>query len=262
MMMEEYSMSFKLYYPGFKEKALTFSYDDGQIFDRRLVKLFNRYGLKATFHLNSGTLNRDGFVTKEEISELYEGHEIACHGVLHEFPTHLPQELLVREFYQDRLALETYSGRIIRGCSYAFGEYDERVISTLKSLGFAYSRTVESTGNYRVPEDFMHWTPSCHHNDAPAMLDEFLDNPSFRRLPLLYVWGHSFEFDRDGTWGMMEDFCDGIHGKPDVWYTTNIDYVDYMNAARGLIFSADGSRIQNLSSIPVYAEVEGERKIL
>ena len=44
MMMEEYSMSFKLYYPGFKEKALTFSYDDGQIFDRRLVKLFNRYG--------------------------------------------------------------------------------------------------------------------------------------------------------------------------------------------------------------------------
>ena len=255
-------MSFKLYYPEFKEKALTFSYDDGQISDRRLVKLFNRYGLKATFHLNSGMLNQDGFVTKEEISELYEGHEIACHGMLHEFPAHLPQELLVREFYQDRLALETYSGRIIRGCSYAFGEYDGRVVNTLKSLGFAYCRTVESTGNYRVPEDFMRWAPSCHHNDAPAKLDEFLNNPSFRGLPLFYVWGHSFEFDRDGTWGMMEDFCDRVHGKPDVWYTTNMDYVNYMNAARSLVFGADGSRVCSLSSIPVYAEVEGERRIL
>ena len=38
--------------------------------------------------------------------------------------------------------------------------------------------------------------------------------------------------------------------------------VDYMDAARGLLFSADGTRVRNLSSIPVYAEIDGERKIL
>ena len=37
-----------------KNKAVTFSYDDGVEQDRRLVELFNQYGVKATFNLNSG----------------------------------------------------------------------------------------------------------------------------------------------------------------------------------------------------------------
>ena len=41
-------------FPGGKHKALTMSYDDGRLSDRKLVELFNQYGLKGTFHLNSG----------------------------------------------------------------------------------------------------------------------------------------------------------------------------------------------------------------
>lgn len=43
-----------------KMKAITFSYDDGVTQDRRLVELFNRYGVKGTFNLNSELLGRDG----------------------------------------------------------------------------------------------------------------------------------------------------------------------------------------------------------
>lgn len=39
-----------------KNKAITFSYDDGAVQDIRLIELLNRYGLKATFNLNSGLL--------------------------------------------------------------------------------------------------------------------------------------------------------------------------------------------------------------
>ena len=35
-------------------KALTFSYDDGIEQDRKLVEIFNKYGMKATFNLNTG----------------------------------------------------------------------------------------------------------------------------------------------------------------------------------------------------------------
>ena len=35
-------------------KILIFSFDDGTIYDKRFVDLLNRYGLKATFNLNSG----------------------------------------------------------------------------------------------------------------------------------------------------------------------------------------------------------------
>lgn len=48
----------KFLYPNGLEKALTFSYDDGRVFDRKLVEIFNRYGVKGTFHLNSGTLGK------------------------------------------------------------------------------------------------------------------------------------------------------------------------------------------------------------
>ena len=39
-----------------KLKAVTFSYDDGVTQDKRLIEIFNKYGLKATFNLNSGLL--------------------------------------------------------------------------------------------------------------------------------------------------------------------------------------------------------------
>lgn len=261
-------MRFQLCYPEWKEKAVTFSYDDGQIYDRRLAEMFRHYGLKATFHLNSGRLDQveetgEQYVSKQELKEVYAGHEIACHGVWHEYPTHLTKMQMVHEFYQDRCALEKYSDRIIRGCSYAFGEYDGRVKEVLSSLGFAYCRTVDSTAGFRMPEDFMTWTPSFHHNDVfETDLERFFHMPGYLRIPLLYVWGHSFEFEREHTWDKMEKFCSRIADQPNTWYSTNIEIVDYMTAARNLIFSADGTKVENLSRIPIYGLMDGERVVL
>lgn len=41
-------------FPNGSLRAVTFSYDDANVADERLVDLFNRYGLKATFNVNSG----------------------------------------------------------------------------------------------------------------------------------------------------------------------------------------------------------------
>lgn len=51
-------------YPGGLAKAITFSYDDGQVYDRRLIEIFNQAGFKGTFHLNSGNLDKDGYVQR------------------------------------------------------------------------------------------------------------------------------------------------------------------------------------------------------
>ena len=39
-------------FPGGKKRIVTFSYDDGHKNDERLIGLFNKYGVKGTFHLN------------------------------------------------------------------------------------------------------------------------------------------------------------------------------------------------------------------
>ena len=54
-----------------KKKALTFSYDDGVTQDVRLIKILNRYGLRATFNLNSGLLGRDGTLVRNEIGRAH-----------------------------------------------------------------------------------------------------------------------------------------------------------------------------------------------
>lgn len=110
-------------YPGGLAKAITFSYDDGQVYDRRLIEIFNQAGFKGTFHLNSGNLDKDGYVQKAELPTLYAEHEIACHGVTHRHPRQMNQTEWLREVWQDRLTLEELTGGIVQGMSYAFGEY-------------------------------------------------------------------------------------------------------------------------------------------
>ena len=43
-----------------KKKAITFSFDDGITQDARIMEIMSRYGLKATFFINSGAMGVDG----------------------------------------------------------------------------------------------------------------------------------------------------------------------------------------------------------
>ena len=49
-----------------KKKAVTFSFDDGVTQDIRLIELFNKYGLKGTFNINSGLLGLPGSLQNSE----------------------------------------------------------------------------------------------------------------------------------------------------------------------------------------------------
>ncbi len=89
-------------------KALTFSYDDGIEQDRKLVDIFNHYGMKATFNLNTGIQSNescfeiDGVhiqrMEQEGLNQLYKGHEIAVHGLKHIAPDSLKQEEYKQDF--------------------------------------------------------------------------------------------------------------------------------------------------------------------
>lgn len=245
-------------YPQAKAKALTFSYDDGQVYDRRLAELFRSAGMKATFHLNSGNLgpdrDKETFIGAEELKEVYKGHEIACHGVQHRNPTVLSRQQLLLEFQEDRKTLEKLTGGLVQGLSYAFGSYDGEVMEIAKKLGIKYSRTVQGTGGFFPPADFMAWHPTCHHDHRLLELgDQFLGSPGYVELPLMYVWGHSYEFGRSGDWSVIEAFVEKMAGKEDIWYATNMEIANYIQATRAQEFSADGLTMYNPTAIDVWA---------
>ncbi len=239
-------------FPNGAGKCVTMSYDDGKVTDRRLVEIFNKYGIKGTFHINAGYLNNDKLmrIADSEVAELYRGHEISAHGYTHRSLGIVPREMQLNEVWKDRLALEKLAGYPVRGMSYPNGIYDDTTVSVLKACGIEYCRVVETTGDFKLPEDFMRWKGTCHHNmDLIGTGKKFLEMPLKNRPHLMYVWGHSLEFEKDDTWGMIEEFCDMMSGRDDIWYATNIEIVDYINAIKQLRFSADCSVMYNPTAL-------------
>lgn len=259
-------MGYRICFPDGKVKALTFSYDDGQIYDRRLVEMFNKYKVKSTFHLNSGTLGckDEGaeFIKPDEVRSLYEGHEVSAHGVDHPYFAQLPHDKMVNQILEDKRSLERLCGYPVRGMSYPYGEYSEELIVTAKSLGMEYSRTVEDTLGVNIPHDFMRWNPSCHHNKTGCVINEFMNQPPYRELMLMYVWGHSFEFHRENNWEHMEEFLSQVAGRDDIWYATNIEIKDYIEAFRNLKVTVDETAIYNGSAVTVWLKTDGKLKVV
>jgi len=77
-------------------------------------------------------------------------------------------------------------------------------------------------------------------------------------MPLFYIWGHSFEFERNGNWQLIEEFCKFAAFDETVWYATNVEIMDYIKAIRGLRFSVDRKLVFNPASLPVWIGVDGE----
>lgn len=233
-------------FPGGKHKALTLSYDDGKQQDRRLISLLNQHGIKATFHLNSGLFSDEKRIKPEEFQGLYAGHEVACHTVSHPTIARCPLPEVAREVLDDRQALEAIMGYPVRGLSYPNGSLSEEIKRLLPACGIRYSRVVGNTDGFELPADAYAWKATCHHGHRLLELgEEFLGLHKQQYLYLMYVWGHSYEFDRDDNWELIERFCEMMGGQDDIWYCTNIQYWDCMDAYARLQFAEDNSFVYN-----------------
>ena len=241
-------MRIRFCYPEGSNKTLTFSYDDGVVEDRRLVDIFNKYQLKGTFHINGGLLDGKNRITSNEVKALYDGHEVSCHSYTHPALETVSKSTVIYEVVKDRKRLEKLVGYPVNGMSYPYGTYNAEIVEMLKSLGIVYSRTVKSTGKFLLPDDFLKWHPTCHHlHDIMEKAEAF--EKDYRALRLFYVWGHSYEFDRQNNWDLIENFCERVSKIDNVWYATNIDIYNYLTALKQLRFSLDRKLVKNHSSL-------------
>jgi len=243
--------------------AVTFSYDDGRIHDRRLVALFNRYGWKGTFNLNGSRIGCEGVVSGEEVRTLFAGHEVASHFFTHPFPSRIPAAQVVEEVMADRNCLEALTGGVADGMAYPFGDWNAGVIQALQTCGIRYARTTRATESFGwAPDEWLAWHPTCHDRAVtPAMIDRFFNvSPWDRNARLFYIWGHSYEFDREGGWEGIETVCRMLRekGGDRVWAATNGMVRDYAEAIRGLRFGAANQRVANPSALDVWIAVERE----
>ena len=248
-------------FPGGRHKVLTMSYDDGRTEDYRLVKLFNDHGIKGTFNLNAGIDWDERRIPTSEYAEVYKGHEVACHTYTHPTISRCPLDQVAQQVLADRRGLEALMGYPVRGLAYPNGSYSQEIIRLLPALGIRHARVVPTTGGFSMPDNFLEWKGTCHHNgDLMGLARQFADLHKSQYLYMMYVWGHSYEFTDRDNWSVMEEFCAFIGGRDDIWYATNIEIVDYMDDASRLQYSADGSMVYNpnAKSVWIQAAMSGE----
>lgn len=250
-------------FPEGRSKVLTFSYDDGMILDPKLVKILNERGLKGTFNISGGLFfeditmlskrNKYNRMTKEESIATYADtpHEIAIHAYSHPDLTTLPTASVVHEIIQDRECLEATFGRIVRGMAYPYGTYNDAVVDILKACGIVYSRTVHSTEDFDLPRNWLTLHPTCHHENPRLMelAKKFVEMKTPKKPKMFYLWGHTYEFGERDNWNVIEEFADFMAGREDeIWYATNIEIYEYVEAFDRLVFSADSSVVHNPTS--------------
>lgn len=257
-------------FPGGKPKALTLSYDDGVEQDIRLMMLLEQHQVKATFNLNSGLYAPEGTVypkgtihrrmTEQQVSALYRNSlaEVAVHTSTHPFLDKLPTALAMEEIIKDRRTLEQQFGVLVRGSAYPYGTYNDEVVELLRLAGIVYARTVHSHHSFALPKDWLRLGATCHHDDPQLMplARKFVEDVPERDSWLYYLWGHSYEFEQHDNWQVIEEFLDVVSGREDIWYATNLEIYDYMQAYERLVYSADGLTVYNPSSVPVWCQCD------
>ncbi|MBQ2746282.1 MAG: polysaccharide deacetylase family protein [Clostridia bacterium] len=271
----------KLYKDG-KAKTVTFSYDDGTAQDVRLVKLFNKYGLKCTFNFIAGKCDNACFMINDNgkcswdksdaLRECFKGHEIANHSLTHPNLPKLSDEECRKEILEAKKILEENFGYEVRGFVAPGGDWNEHVLDIMRECGVVYNRISTSNFEFTLPEDFLKWDPTHTghyflHEHGKQVISDFLTTKT--ELACLYIYGHSYEFnimhcynqeswaDIPDRWGYFEELvCRRLAFKDDIWYATNIEIYDYVTAMRKA--EIGDTYIINPTDTELFFDVNGE----
>lgn len=199
-------------------KIFLISFDDGTVWDRRFVRLLNKYGIKATFNLNSGLEDfvwyyEDRFPVRRQILsesvDLYRGHEIASHSLHHHWLNTLTPPQLSREVGDDCAALKALFGLKEIGFGVPFTACGEREVNIIKKH-VRYIRLSEFSDSFAPPADPYHIPIHALYNqpDVREKIARFAQ--SSLPVSLFVMAGHSYELEVLEHWEYMESLLQYI----------------------------------------------------
>ena len=155
---------------------------------------------------------------------------------------------------KNRKALEQITDKITRGFAYpSISDYSDISETALTSAGIVYARLAGDFLDFELPKNWLRWKPTCHHKTANEVYDNFSSMAKpLRRSSIMYVWGHTYEFDRENNWEIIEKLLERCHSNPDIWFATNIEIYNYATAFNSLVFSSKGDRVHNPTAVDLW----------
>ena len=98
--------------------------------------------------------------------------------------------------------------------AYPYGTYDDRVIAAARRLGIRYARTAGTSMSFSVPEDLMKYKGTCHFSNSEifSLIEKFVAEKADGERKILYIWGHTYEFDVMKKWDHIRRVFDALKG--------------------------------------------------
>ncbi len=235
------------------KKYFAWSFDDGLEQDKKIIEILKEYGLGATFHLNSGLFGDKtyegrignlgmtekpaaGFdpearhllpyvphfrIPGDELTQVYEGFEIASHTCHHVNLVKCSETERRREIAEDVKALSEKLGQTVTGFAYPYGVGARQSREALKAAGVKYARLATSKPGFRFPEDPLAMPLSCWHISPKTFerLDAFFNMDAGDEDSFFLLFAHGYEFDfgtKESNWDKFRRICETVAQHDDV----------------------------------------------
>lgn len=137
----------------FKNTVVSLTFDDGDADNYVVRSSLAENNLRATFYIVSGFTNSNGYMSDEQLRDLYnDGNEIGGHTLSHTKLSEVRGAELKREICQDRSNLLSY-GFEVNSFAYPFGYYDDEAKQAVVDCGYGNARAVSGGPETFQPAD-------------------------------------------------------------------------------------------------------------
>lgn len=137
----------------FKNTVVSLTFDDGDADNYAVRDILARNNLRATFYVVSGFTGTNGYMTEDQLRDLYnDGNEIGGHTLSHSNVPDLSGADLEREICQDRKNLLAH-GFEVNSFAYPYGHYDDESKQMVVDCGYSNARGVSGGPDTIPPVD-------------------------------------------------------------------------------------------------------------
>ncbi len=222
------------------KKYFTLSFDDGTTEDEKMVELLKKYGIKASFCINTGLMDgndvievagnwrRMSFDYAKE-NKVYEGFDVISHGFKHKELTFLSDDEIISEIKNDSEKIKELTGNTPVGFAYPGGTayYNGYITSVmLSSTGVRFARDTTDTFSFALPENFMAWNPTCSilDNKLFSVAEEFINAEATDGDLLFYAWDHPWAITAYNAWDKTERLFKMLSECDDIVFVSNTEF--------------------------------------
>ena len=212
-------------------KYFIFSIDDGTIYDKDIIEIFNKYNCPATFNLNSGlgefTWHLDEHPiyrpSLKNVKDIYKGHEIASHTLTHPHLNDLDEGQIVYEVNNDIENLENIFNEEIVSFATPFDNTCEAALQIIKNrTKIRTIRTSELDESFNLPNDLFHLKITAMNIDRAIEL--FEDFKSAPNNSLFVYAGHAYDFVLENKLDRLELLLKKITLESDIKVVTTKEF--------------------------------------